>query len=72
MICGSCGNETFGAVMSMFDDTMICLDCLEKEKAHPMYQTATESELAAVRRGDFNFAGIGVPTDIPRILKKVV
>ena len=47
--------------MSRFNTDTLCLKCIEEEKLHPDYQKAAEAELAAVKRGDFNFPGIGWP-----------
>lgn len=46
--------------MSFFNTDICCLDCLEEEKSHPRYQEAKQAELEAVRRGDYNFPGIGL------------
>jgi len=35
-----------------------------KERAHRQFAEAAEAEEAAVRRGDFNFRGIGLPADV--------
>ncbi len=45
--------------MSMFNEDCLCLDCIEKEKQHPDYEKARRAEHEAVKRGDFNFKGIG-------------
>ena len=48
----------------MFNTEQICLACHEAEQAHPSYEEALRVELAAVRSGDFNFPGIGLPDDL--------
>ena len=64
--CERCGKSTKGEAvrMSFFNTEMCCLDCLEKERKHPDYQKAKEAELAALRRGERNFPGIGKPQDL--------
>jgi hypothetical protein len=42
----------------------LCLDCKKKEEAHPAYERARKAEQDAVRRGDRNFPGIGLPPDL--------
>lgn len=63
-ICDRCANETLVTTMSIFNTEMICMDCEEKERNHPKYQYAKESELAAIRSGNYNFPGVGLPDDI--------
>lgn len=62
--CQRCRKETICLTGSMFDTTMICLECEKKEREHPSYEKAREAELAAVRSGDFNYPGIGRPADL--------
>ena len=50
--------------MSYFNTQMICETCETKEIAHPKYKEAREAENKAVRYGDYNFAGIGLPADL--------
>ena len=47
--------------MSYFNTDMICIECEEKEKAHPKYAEARAAESAAIANGDYNFQGIGKP-----------
>lgn len=60
--CARCQKSLKGIShsMSFFNTDICCLDCLEEEKKHPRYQEAKEAELEAVRRGDYNFPGIGL------------
>jgi hypothetical protein len=50
--------------MSTFNTQILCLDCKRKERQHPAYPKAAEAENEAVRRGDMNFPGIGLPSDL--------
>jgi hypothetical protein len=50
--------------MSIFDISMICLDCREREERHPLYPQARAAEEEAVRRGEMNFPGTGLPADL--------
>jgi len=43
----------------MFNTQTICLECKAIEKTHPKYEDACKAELEAVRKGDYNFPGIG-------------
>lgn len=62
--CERCNKKTNTLIVSFFNTEWICLECQEKEKAHPDYQKAKEAELEAVINGNFNFPGIGKPTDL--------
>ena len=60
--CDRCGGSLeHGRIMSRFDTSCLCLNCEREERQHPDYQKAADAELAAVRRGDMNFPGIGWP-----------
>ena len=62
--CNRCGKETAVTTMSRFNTEIICMDCLAKEKKHPKYAEAAGIELAEVKRGNYNFPGIGKPSDL--------
>lgn len=64
MICRRCGQETIVIIMSRFNTEEICMDCEELERSHPRYQEAVAAEEAAVKRGEYNFPGIGKPADL--------
>jgi len=59
MVCERCGRETMSYTMSYFDTAEICLRCSSAEREHPDYEKAREAEAEAVRRGDYQFPGIG-------------
>ena len=52
--------ETSVHIMSMFNTEEICMDCKTEEKMRPDYTDAVETDNAAIRRGDYNFPGIGL------------
>jgi len=62
--CIRCQAPTNITVMSMFNTDIICSKCKAKEMAHPDFKKAMEAEHRAVRNGDFNFPGIGLPDDL--------
>ena len=64
MRCDRCYQETLGSTGWYFNMDKICMDCAEKERAHPDYQEAKEAELRAVQQGNYNFPGIGKPKDL--------
>lgn len=57
--CERCNKETNIQSMSWFNTEMICLECKEEEKNHPRYEEAKAKELEEVKRGNYNFEGIG-------------
>jgi hypothetical protein len=63
--CVRCGKQ--GAfTMSRFNTDKICLECDAEERKHPLYSKAVEAELAAIKSGNRNFEGIGLPNDLKR------
>jgi len=50
--------------MSYFNTQTICPKCEEKERQHPKFKEAQEAEMRQVRQGNFNFGGIGLPSDL--------
>ena len=63
MLCERCGKETIAKIMSQFNTQDICLECKEAEELHPMYERALQAEFDAIRGGNYNFPGIGLPAD---------
>jgi len=59
-MCERCKSETRTSIMSMFNTQMICMDCKEKEKENPRYKEAIRAEAEEVRKGNYNFKGIGL------------
>ncbi len=60
-ICQRCHKPTATTIMSMFNTDMICPQCKEAERKHPMYELAAQKEREAVLQGVRNFPGIGWP-----------
>jgi hypothetical protein len=64
MTCDRCFKETGGTTGSYFNTDTICFACREKEEQHPMFEEARRVELEAVKGGNYNFRGIGLPADL--------
>jgi len=62
--CDRCNIKTNVTRMSRFNTDMCCPICLGIEKKHPEYQRAVDVENLAVRGGNMNFEGIGLPKDL--------
>lgn len=59
--CDRCGGSLDeGRMMSRFNEDCLCMKCIKKEKEHPDYKKAAEAELAEVKKGNYNFKGIGL------------
>ena len=59
--CDRCGGSLAdGRIMSMFNEQTICMRCKDEERKRPDYGAAHAAEVAAVRRGDWNFKGVGL------------
>ena len=63
-LCERCRQPSQVFTGSIFNQQLVCVPCVLKERAHPRFLEAAEAEEAAVRRGDFNFPGIGLPEDV--------
>jgi hypothetical protein len=57
--CGRRGKPTIATIMSMFNTQEICMDCSAAERNDPRFQEARAADEAAIKRGNYNFPGIG-------------
>lgn len=58
--CDRCGQDLKGGrIMSMFNEDCICMECKDEEVKDPRYKEARDIELEEVRKGNYNFKGIG-------------
>ena len=58
--CDRCGNDLGPArIMSMYNTDIICMSCKEKERKRSDYKTAQNADIAEIKKGNYNFAGIG-------------
>jgi hypothetical protein len=58
--CQRCGKEANPTIMSMFNTQMICMGCKDEEKKNPRYDEAVRREAEEVKKGNYNFEGIGL------------
>lgn len=59
--CDRCGGSLeAGRIMSKYNNDCICMICKKKEQKSPNYKKACDADIEAVRRGDYNFPGIGL------------
>lgn len=59
--CDRChGPLDGGRIMSMYNEQTICMDCCEKEQQRADYRKAVEADHAEIRKGNYNFKGIGL------------
>lgn len=59
--CDRCsGSLEAGRIMSMYNNDCICLKCKEEEKKRPNYKDALEADRREIKKGNYNFAGIGL------------
>ena len=63
-LCGRCRGDARISTGSIFNTDQICQACEAEEKAHPDYERARKIEAEAVRRGDYNFPGAGLPSEL--------
>lgn len=64
MVCDRCRKETSAHTMSIFNTDNICMECYDKERAHPAYDEAKRLEGEAVAKGNYNYRGVGKPADL--------
>jgi len=64
MICDRCYKESLGSTGSYFNTQQICFACSKIEREHPAFEEAQRVENEAVKRGDFNYPGVGLPADL--------
>ena len=58
--CDRCGESTNGTtILSMYNDEVICMKCKEEEKNRPDYKDACDVDNDQIRKGNYNFKGIG-------------
>ena len=62
--CDRCPKESHFTSMSYFNTQMICPECEEKEQKHPKYEEARAKEWEEVKKGNYNYKGIGLPADL--------
>ena len=43
---------------------MICSSCETKERKHPQFQHALDTETQEVLNGNLNYEGVGLPKDL--------
>lgn len=58
--CDRCGGSlSDGRTMSMYNEDCICMKCKDAERKRSDYKTAFDADLEAVKKGNYNFPGIG-------------
>ena len=59
--CDRCGGSlSEGRILSMFNMDCICPVCKRDEMKRADYKKANDADIAAIKAGNFNFAGIGL------------
>jgi hypothetical protein len=59
--CDRCHKPLAGCrIMSIYNTQVICMACKEKEQQRVDYRKAVEADHAEIRKGNYNFQGIGL------------
>jgi hypothetical protein len=58
--CDRCGGDARISIMSKFNRDTLCTACKDDERLAPGYAFADAAEAAAVRGGNYHFAGVGL------------
>jgi hypothetical protein len=61
MKCNRCNKKTNVWILSMFNTEEICMDCKAEEKQLPEYEKAVKADMKEIKKGNYNFQGIGFP-----------
>lgn len=62
--CERCGKESSSMIVSMFSEEWICMACKESERKHPDYKSANNADIEEIKKGNFNYKGVGKPSDL--------
>ena len=62
--CQRCYKKSYNYTMSYFNTDLICMDCDTLERENSKFGLAQEAESNAVRSGNYNYPGIGKPSDL--------
>ncbi len=62
--CDRCNKPTHTTTGSYFNRQMICTSCDSKERKHPRFQHALDTEMKEVLKGNLNYEGVGLPEDL--------
>ena len=54
-VCARCAERLTGSSMSRYNSDVLCMACLTDERSLPSYAACEAAELAAVKRGNYNF-----------------
>lgn len=58
--CDRChGSLDKGRTMSMYNEDCICMTCKAAERSRSDYKTAQDADIAEIKKGNYNFKGIG-------------
>ena len=59
--CDRCRNRlTGGRTMSRYNEDCICMKCAAEERERADYKEASEAEAAEVKKGNYDYPGIGL------------
>jgi len=59
--CERCHQPTNGVtIMSMYNEDIICMSCKNAEKKRSDYQQAQDADIAEIKKGNYNYEGIGL------------
>jgi ribosomal protein L40E len=59
-VCDRCGAKLKYRIMSMYNTDVICRECKDKEQQREDYSKALEADHEQIRKGNYNFKGIGL------------
>lgn len=66
--CHRCYASIRVSIMSKLNTDILCMACKDDEKCLPSYEAGDIAEIEAVRRGDYNFPGVGLTAEDQKFL----
>ena len=69
-ICHRCGAKTNTFTMSMYNLQLICMQCKSAETRRDDYDKAVQADHAEIKKGNYNFKGIGLETDFMDLVRR--
>jgi len=63
-LCNRCNKSINDICISVFNNEKICHECQILEIDHIQFDQAKEALQAAISSGDYEFTGIGLPSDL--------
>lgn len=65
--CDRCKSKVKSYTLSWFNTDYICMNCRIAEEKHPDIELAKATDINELRKGNYNYEGIGYPGEKERV-----